>query len=192
MPLSSRYLHTESRDGKDVVTLILANGERYVGGLRDMARHGVGWNEWEDGSAYTGTFVNDVPCGKGVLTFVNGNVFSGIFQDGVCKGNADVTYSNGSVYCGSIKYYARCGFGYMQYARSDETSETKHEEGSERSYRGWWKSDKPHGVGTMEYDMNKSYTGQWRNGIRCGMGTFIDSEIKQTMHGIWLDNVLLP
>lgn len=60
--------------------LTYPNGNHYVGDMKGSKRHGFGTYTWgDDGTIYTGGWVNNEMSGQGTTTFKNGNKFVGTF-----------------------------------------------------------------------------------------------------------------
>ncbi|MGF7047797.1 hypothetical protein J2T13_002303 [Paenibacillus sp. DS2015] len=52
---------------------------------------------------------------------------------------------------------------------------------SQVTYYGEVKNGKPHGKGTMKWGTNKTYSGDWINGVRTGQGKFIATTKKEDL-----------
>lgn len=61
---------------------------------------GKGRMVFEDGSVYTGFFLNGLPDGEGECKYVNGEVFKGRWRNGRPSGKGQYVYSNGLVLTG--------------------------------------------------------------------------------------------
>lgn len=61
---------------------------------------GKGRMVFEDGSVYTGFFLNGLPDGEGVCKYVNGEVYKGRWKNGRPAGRGEYVYTNGLVLSG--------------------------------------------------------------------------------------------
>lgn len=64
---------------------------------------GRGRMVFEDGSVYTGFFINGLPDGEGECRYVNGDVYKGRWSNGRPAGKGQYVYSNGVVLSGEWK-----------------------------------------------------------------------------------------
>lgn len=64
---------------------------------------GKGRMVFEDGSVYTGFFINGLPDGEGECRYVNGDVYKGRWSNGRPAGKGQYVYSNGVVLSGDWK-----------------------------------------------------------------------------------------
>ncbi len=67
--------------GQNVETINYANGDVYVGEIRNGELNGQGTYTYVNGEIYVGEFRNDLFNGQGTLTFADGSVSSGIWRD---------------------------------------------------------------------------------------------------------------
>lgn len=155
------------------------DGDYYVGEYADGIRHGTGvyyykdngkeknwycgeWaggerngecrlNTYNNGSFYTGNFIDGRFDGIGSRHYANG-VYFGEWKDNSRTGTGVFSHMDGSCYFGEYKDGRKSGYGVMYYI-----------DGSR--YEGEWQDDKKNGVGT-EYDAdgNKKY-GTWEEGV---------------------------
>jgi hypothetical protein len=63
-------------------TYMYANGDKYVGQFNDDKRHGQGTYSWASGDKYVGSYVNDQRHGQGTFTFADGDQYVGEFKNG--------------------------------------------------------------------------------------------------------------
>ena len=64
---------------------------------------GKGRMVFDDGSVYTGFFLNGLPDGEGECKYVNGDVYKGRWSNGRPAGKGQIVYSNGLVLSGDWK-----------------------------------------------------------------------------------------
>ena len=80
---------------------------------------GKGTLTFNDGSEYTGFFVNGLPHGEGECRFKNGDLYTGLWQNGKPQGQGKYLYSNGVVLSGlwnEGKYIDKPKIGKKSYA----------------------------------------------------------------------------
>jgi len=114
-----------------------------------------------------------------VIKYTSGNVYEGNIQDNKKHGNGKMIYADGRIYEGkfeddSIKNDAIIP-GKMTY-------NDKYEYIGEFNKKGNF-----HGIGTYTDEFG-SYTGEWKNGVRNGIGKLFDKEGKLIYHGEWENN----
>ena len=94
-------------DGEEIVfekgVMIRANGDRYVGEIKDLKYHGSGSITFASGDTYTGTFDMGKIVGSGVYTFWGGDRFEGDISSGKKNGYGVYTWADGSTYAGEYK-----------------------------------------------------------------------------------------
>jgi len=62
-------------------TLLWADGTRYLGGVKDGKRFGIGTIFWQDGSRFVGTFVDGQRNGPGTMILPDGAAYNGYFEN---------------------------------------------------------------------------------------------------------------
>ena len=82
------------------VSAVQAQGEGYVGELRDGKPHGQGVMTWPDGSRYEGELRDGRWHGQGVYTWPDGVRQEGWFRDGLQQGHGVLTWPDGARYEG--------------------------------------------------------------------------------------------
>ncbi len=78
----------------------LYEGDIDVIGLGQNIFNGKGKIKWENGSTYTGEFINNKREGKGTYKFKNGDVYNGEFKNNKIDGIGKMVYANGEIYEG--------------------------------------------------------------------------------------------
>ena len=81
---------------------------------------GIKTVNYENGSSYTGDFVNDLYQGKGTLTWINGNNYEGDFVKGECHGKGKFTWINGEKYEGDYENNEINGNGIYYWPNGDK------------------------------------------------------------------------
>lgn len=142
----------------------------YTGYLVEGIFHGKGTYEWDNGTVYTGDWVNGKRTGQGTCTFSNGK-YVGAFLNDELHGKGTYTWTNGNVYSGDWVSGQRTGQGTFIW--KDGTK-----------YVGSFKDGKQHGQGTMTWTNGDVYTGAWVYGERTGQGTYTWAN-GQTRTGTW-------
>jgi hypothetical protein len=79
-----------------------ANGDTYVGSLKDGERHGIGFYRELAGVEYYGDFENGLQHGVGLLTDTEGNAYFGQFEKGAGKGAGVFEAADGSSFQGQF------------------------------------------------------------------------------------------
>jgi len=151
--------------------------------LRDM-RHGLGKQEWVDGTEYIGEWVRGRAHGKGRLSHHDGDVYTGEWINGRAHGLGIFEFQNGAaVFCGEFKGDLRDGvgeeiwqegsvyrgnfrrgekFGYGVNTWPDDSAR----------YSGRWIRNELKGPGRFEVEHGQTYQGQWAQSSPSGMGKY--------------------
>ena len=185
-------------------TITFDNGDKYVGDIDYLCRHGEGKMTFVNGDVYEGEWRDDAIDGEGKRTYSNGDVYEGEFKDGVAHGNgktviksteirdgltyegeyknglldgqATIIWDDGSMYVGAFKQGARNGYGELQLP-SGET------------YKGFWVNDKKEGAdGELHYTNGDQYFGPFINDkpdtrLKDDKGNFVLTENGKCAHG---------
>ena len=144
--------------GKKFGTLILSDGSKYVGGIKEGKRHGQGTEVSPDGWKYEGEWKDDRIHGQGTRTSPDGLILEGEFKDGVLHGQGTATFSDGRKYEGEWKDDKRHGQGTWTFSDG-------------RKYEGEWEDNKRHGQGAEVSSDGWKYEGEYKDGKRHGQGT---------------------
>lgn len=91
-------------------TLLLPNGDKYVGALEDGNLTARGTWFSADGGKYTGEWLNNSFHGRGTFFFPHGDKYDGQFAYGKMNGHGSMAYKDGSKYVGEWrdnKYHGR-------------------------------------------------------------------------------------
>jgi hypothetical protein len=80
---------------------------------------GEGTLELEDGSVYTGHFLNCSRHGHGIYTFASGSKYEGEFLSGKRHGHGIFTYASGLTYEGTFRDGKRQGEGVFTFPNGD-------------------------------------------------------------------------
>jgi hypothetical protein len=189
------------------------DGSRFRGDFFNNKMHGEGIMQFTNGNVYVGEFVDDRPDGSGVMTFAHGARYEGQYKEGRPCGKGKYIYADGSYYDGEYdaRYTHRVtgveyptvdglehGHGIRVWSNGARYEGMwhggfmeghgfySHDATSQRYEGGFWRS-KRHGYGVAVEDKGK-YSGQWRDGMRHGWGTFefIDG---RTYEGEWKEGV---
>ena len=97
----------------DQPKLTTANGDTYVGRVKDGKPHGEGTTISSDGAKYVGEHKDGTLHGKGTYTFANGDKYDGQHKDGKKHGKGTYTYADGRKYVGEYKDDAPRGVGTL-------------------------------------------------------------------------------
>jgi hypothetical protein len=132
------------------ITLNLAGGDRYEGGLRDGLFDGAGDLHYANGNRYVGSFRLGRKQGTGTFTFANGDVYVGDFVQDQRHGRGIYTYRDKSRYEGEFRSGLRNGKGRYTYKTGGE-------------YIGEFKDGKKSGRGTHLFPDGTTMEGYWRD-----------------------------
>ena len=153
---------------------------RYIGGLKDGLRDGVGECFFNDGGYYAGQWKNDIACGFGVAKYADGSNYDGYFEDNKFHGKGKHVRANGDVYdgewqnsdwCGNCKIFWKeynISFeGYYGLHGSSVNGKLTYSDGSylEGFFNTSWKLE---GKGKHVQANGDIYDGEWKKGEWCG------------------------
>ena len=94
-----------------------ANGDTYVGTLRDEQRHGKGTMIfYESGSHYYGDWIDDKRIGMGIIKYSDGSSYEGEFRNDMCNGRGVFRWANGDAFDGYWCNDKRNGSGKYIFA----------------------------------------------------------------------------
>lgn len=140
-----------SRTMPGEVTLLMPNGDKYIGEFSGGKVNGNGTFFFANGDKYVGEFENNERHGHGMYFHTNGNKYVGSFKNGKPHGHGVYYYSNGDKYIGGFVDDEMNGQGNYTYANGDQ-------------YIGEYKNGEPHGRGTYTSTTGKNLSGVWENG----------------------------
>lgn len=132
-------------------TILMPNGDKYIGEFVGGKAHGNGTFFFANGDKYVGEFENNERHGHGTYSHANGNKYVGSFKNGKPHGHGIYYYSNGDKYVGEFVDDEMTGQGNYTYANGDQ-------------YIGEYKNGEPHGRGTYISVAGKKLLGTWENG----------------------------
>nr|XP_054750353.1 alsin-like isoform X1 [Lytechinus pictus] len=141
--------------------------------------NGKGTLRWPDGRKYTGSFVQGVQHGHGVLTVPGPDpskqeIFEGQWLEGKMHGVGILRYQNGDVYEGEFQDGVKHGHGTLQIGNA-----AVHD-----IYIGNWRHGKRHGYGVIDDNSRgEKYMGLWQDDRRHGNGLVI------TLSGLYYEAV---
>lgn len=185
------YLAT---DAVSVENLLLPDGARYKGELKNGLMHGQGELRWLDGAHYRGEFTNGVISGTGTLVDARGDQYLGIFVDGKLTGAGEYRSDEGSVYRGEFAQGQFHGNGEFQNPEGEHYSGVfaggdfsgrgifigKDGERYEGEFLNW----SFHGKGILT-EKKGTYTGEFEYGNFHGKGKYHYSEDDRIISGYW-------
>ena len=152
-------------------------GVKYEGQWKNSTRNGYGIEHYEEGSIYTGTFLNGKKDGIGVYKWIDKSSYEGEWTNNYINGYGKYIYSDGSVYTGSWYYNRMEGLGEYVFA-------------SKKSYFGYFKNNLKAGFGMLfNYQEKKAYIGFWEDNKQNGLGEFINDN--RIIYGIWNNGKLI-
>eukprot|EP00929_Paragymnodinium_shiwhaense_P027483 TRINITY_DN16122_c0_g1_i3.p1 TRINITY_DN16122_c0_g1~~TRINITY_DN16122_c0_g1_i3.p1 ORF type:complete len:261 (+),score=45.83 TRINITY_DN16122_c0_g1_i3:149-931(+) len=132
----------------------------YEGAFHNNRRHGHGILRMPNlGLTYVGEFAHDVYNGKGVATFEDGSYYTGSWLDGKKSGWGEAANANGCAYKGEWQDGHRHGYGCQEYedgSRYEGFWENGLCSGQGKSllqdgsrYEGGWRKGRHHGKGVL-------------------------------------------
>lgn len=153
-------------------TVVLVDGGKYFGPLKDGKLHGKGRLVWPGGRTYEGEFVDGQMSGRGVERDANGYVYEGEFvngrahgsgkssdavglshvgqyRHGLYHGQGRLNFSNGDLYVGEFRQGYLDGYGTLTSAKGD------------RTYKGEFKLGQFSGGGEETVKDGMTYKGQF-------------------------------
>ena len=123
---------------------------KYVGGIQDGKRHGIGTLTSPDGDKYVGEFRNGKKHGYGTHTFSNGDKYVGEYKDGELNGQGTLTSPDGDKYVGKFRNGKKHGQGTFSLSGS-------------KIYEGKWKNGKFNGQGAFTFSDGNKGVGEFRD-----------------------------
>ncbi len=158
--ITSIYLITISSDIETKIfspSVLLPDGGRYYGELKDNLFSGKGKIVWKNGASYQGQFQQGLFHGFGIHKAANGTIYEGQFVEGVFTGQGEITLNDGAKYKGEVKNYQFNGHGRWDF-----------EEGS--YYVGQFKNGRYEGYGLLNISEGDVYNGTFEQGHYHGDG----------------------
>jgi len=175
-PKMSR-IHSPSKAQKQKTNRKFQNGCAYEGDWDSVKkRHGFGTFLWEDGSKYTGQWVNNRATGQGRYESENGDVYEGEWLEDKACGIGTFTSSEGSVYTGDWKNDLQHGMGREVWPDGV-------------TYEGQFVQGNKEGRGKQTFPNGAVYDGSFLNNTISGSGRFTTSSGKE-FEGDWVDSKL--
>lgn len=148
---SARFA-ANSRAQQGQPTILMPNGDKYIGEFTGGKAHGNGTFYFANGDKYVGEFKGNQRHGHGMYFHVNGNKYVGGFKNNKPQGQGIYYYSNGDKYVGEFVNDEMHGKGSYIYANGDQ-------------YAGDYQNGMPHGQGEYISAAGKKISGTWENGI---------------------------
>ncbi|MBT3666077.1 MAG: hypothetical protein HN548_01250 [Opitutae bacterium] len=159
-------------------TMRLEDGSEFSGEFIEDGLFGHGSLLSVNGDRYTGRFQNNEYFGSGILQKVGGTVFVGSFKNGKFEGYGILKEVDGSIYSGAFSDGSPHGDGIQ----SDNSGVV---------YSGSWANGDKDGLGTLDFGDGTSYTGRFKLGLAFegvyDWGDGIQTDSYQDENGNWLD-----
>ena len=127
------------------------DGSEYTGGWLNGKAHGKGKYKWADGTYYDGEWDQGLSHGWGELHESSGRVYKGHWYRDKQDGDGEITYSDGTTFKGTFKNGMKHGSGKMKISNGD-------------IYVGDFANDKMHGCGTMVRSSGVKFEGTFEEG----------------------------
>jgi len=168
------------------------DGRSYVGHFQDEAMHGEGVLMWSDKVGkciYKGRFERNVFHGEGVLEWSNKAKYTGMFRGGLYHGEGMFEWPDKiNVYRGQWENGEMCGRG-IQTTSGEISGQNR---GDPIVYVGEFRQGNMEGQGHVTFVMkggqHDQYTGEFRNSMFNGLGTFSWAS-GHSLSGFFADNI---
>jgi hypothetical protein len=161
----------------------------------------AGTMRFEDGSEYSGDFIDDGMFGNGSLLSVNGDRYTGMFLDNEYSGKGVLHKLSGSVYTGAFKKGKFDGYGILKevdgsiysggFLNGYPHGDGVQSDNSGVVYIGSWVKGEKEGMGTLDFGDGTSYTGEFKLGLASegvyDWGDGVRTNSYQDENGNWLD-----
>eukprot|EP01084_Bolivina_argentea_P254410 427675_1 len=148
--------------------------DKYIGGVKNGTRSGIGKMMYNDGEVYEGEFENNKWNGYGKFMYKNKAVYEGNWKDCERNGYGTHVYDTCDRYDGCHTNNKRNGYGQYHYHAGhlydgNFTNDQIHGYGlfrfpSGKIYEGGHKYGKKEGYGKISLPNGKIYYGHWKNG----------------------------
>ena len=187
-----------------------ANGDTYVGTLRDDKRHGKGtMTYYSSASHYYGDWVDDKRVGVGIIKYSDGSSYEGEFRNDMCNGRGVFRWTNGDAFDGYWCNDKRNGSGKYIFADGNFYEGVWHEGAAATDTSSIFRCaticmirlgrpltlvhdrtvppNHPALTLTLRFQNGESYEGEWKNQMRHGRGIhkWVNGE---TYSGEWKNN----
>ena len=156
------------KNGKGTLFFNQNNGcvkSRYEGDWKDDIKEGKGILYWNDGTRYEGDWKNDKREGKGILYGNTGEKYEGEFKDNKAEGKGVYYWQDGKRYEGDFKENKGEGKGILYYKNGD-------------MYEGDFKDTKREGKGIMHYSNGDREMGDFLNDKQIGIHAYLSKKGK--------------
>lgn len=176
----------------------------------EVMMQGMGRQENEDGSVYTGKFKNNLYHGYGIIQYFISDdshaeepvSYKGDWRNGSKVGKGRITYQDGSYYYGTFNYDKIHGKGIYVFSNGnkyigDFFNETMQGKGKVYDrhdnivYKGNFYNNNYHGKGTFYIDNVRHYVGDFINGLFHGEGKLYDFEGYFVQRGYFENGTIL-
>ena len=161
-------------------TVRYSNGSTFNGTLLNFEPNGEGKILFSDGSSYSGGWQSGEYSGSGSYIASNGDRYSGNFYNGILFGVGRAEFADGAVYEGNFFNGLPSGNGEFynvtsnllenNWGRTGLTGVFRLNYSSGEFYHGKLKNSVKHGVGTLETQDGKTYSGNFEDGEFSGNG----------------------
>jgi hypothetical protein len=186
-------------------------GFKYKGHFAYGRMHGQARIEWENGVVYEGDLTHNEITGHGKYTWPNGGTYVGQVVNAKRHGNG--VFVTGDAPPTTPKQQENIGEHEDQPPLFSEEKSTNASTHSNSRFEGQWFEGLPHGYGELVYDELRNiryegnfvhgkregkgrmryangniYDGEWKEDVKCGVGSMMWQETLESYEGEWKDD----
>jgi len=149
----------------------------YEGEWVEGKREGMGTIYYDEEKAvyYKGQWLANQRSGRGLVVYPSGNTYEGEWKANKKNGKGEMFWAGtNEKYTGNWKDDRQDGFGEHVWLSGNEAQLDKGDTTKQRCnlYSGQWVNGRRHGIGTFLYANGSQYHGCWEDNIKHGFGVF--------------------
>ena len=148
----------------------------------------------ENGSRYTGQWLNGLQHGKGTQIYTDGSQYKGEWKSGRANGKGEWIHASGDRYIGNLKNDKAEGYGEYYSLQGDYKGNWKNDVYEGNGVQTWpdgtkvtakFVKGKKQGVGNIKFCDGSSYDGEFKNDEITGEGRFVYKDGKVYEGSFW-------